>query len=303
MKPTALALLLAALVLALLAWVLWPRPEQASPTAGPEASAQGPAVSEPRSPVPESAGSAPSEHHVAGPPTEALGDDAGRRLPAGPLRVLVVNTERAESDTRIVEKLAERLRAVVDIDIEIRHLSHVGADTVDKLNCDAVVLSGQRTPWWEYTESELAGAYALLRGARVPVLGICGGHQLLAKAFGGEVGLIRRLRQGEGYDGCERERGWLPIRLGEDPLFADLGEEAILWENHCEEVKALPADFVRIASNLGGAIQGMRHKTRLIYGVQFHPEVSDRSHPAGATIIKSFFEMADEAWRAGGDGT
>ena len=134
MKPTALALLLAALVLALLAWVLWPRPEQASPTPGPETSAQGPAVSEPRSPVPESAGSAPSEHHVAGPPTEALGDDAGRRLPAGPLRVLVVNTERAESDTRIVEKLAERLRAVVDIDIEIRHLSHVGADTVDKLN-------------------------------------------------------------------------------------------------------------------------------------------------------------------------
>jgi GMP synthase (glutamine-hydrolysing) len=55
---------------------------------------------------------------------------------------------------------------------------------------------------------------------------------------------------------------------------------------------ALPEDFVRLAASEICAIEAMRHRTRPLYGVQFHPERYTDDHPDGRAILANFFRLA-----------
>ena len=121
-----------------------------------------------------------------------------------------------------------------------------------------------REPWSERTAAWLASVVA----ARVPVLGICYGHQLLAHALGGEVarhpaGLeigtvaVQRLAGAEGY----ALLGHLPARCGAQGV-------------HEQTVRRLPPGAVALAANA----HEPHHAFRVgpcAWGVQFHPEFSD----------------------------
>ena len=73
-----------------------------------------------------------------------------------------------------------------------------------------------------YTPESLAGVFSVIKQASQPILGICGGHQQIALAYGAKVGLMGRLEPGEGYNGAKRERGFLPIQNTGDGLFKGL---------------------------------------------------------------------------------
>jgi GMP synthase-like glutamine amidotransferase len=100
--------------------------------------------------------------------------------------------------------------------------------------------------------------------ARVPILGICLGHQLLAYWLGGQV---KRGRW---------EIGWLPISVSEagqtDPLLAGLGPEfhGFLW--HGDQITRLPGDAVLLASTERCPVQSYRLRGYLAWGVQFNPQ-------------------------------
>jgi len=123
------------------------------------------------------------------------------------------------------------------------------------------------------------------------MLGVCGGHQQMALAFGAPVDLMERLEPGEGYEGAKRERGYFPVEINRLGIFKDLPQEITVWHSHCDEVKALPKGFRRSASNATCAIQAMEHKERAVFGVQFHPELFNEEHPAGQKILENFLEM------------
>lgn len=141
---------------------------------------------------------------------------------------------------------------------------------------DALVLSGGpsiedvgRTP--EYLDSGL------------PILGICLGHQLIARQMGGEV------EPGDhgGYADVE-------IEVTEDGgLFEGLPDSFSAWASHADEVVELPDGFVKTARSDVSEVEAMRHRDRAIYGVQFHPEVSQTEH--GLEIFENFVELAREA--------
>ncbi len=209
--------------------------------------------------------------------------------------VYVLNIEKSASDTTAVERLKRSILACADVSCHILHLNQCSKKALDQDKPVAVFIGGQKTPWWEYTEAELQGVTEMLRTVEVPVLGICGGHQLLAKVFGGEVAPIEKLRSqiGPGYAGCLREKGWIKISITrDDPLFLCLSQSIVVWENHCEEVKEVPADFVELARGSRCHVQAMRHRLKPIYGVQFHPEIESGRNKQGQTCLRNFVSLA-----------
>jgi len=111
----------------------------------------------------------------------------------------------------------------------------------------------------------------------LPILGICFGHQLIAKAYGAEV--VRR----------ERKTGFADIiKLINNPIFASLPGS---WRSpvyHQDRVEELPEDFELIATSDYCEIQAMAHKELPIWTVQFHPEISYG--------INDFFADPVEPW-------
>ena len=118
-----------------------------------------------------------------------------------------------------------------------------------------------------------------------PVLGICYGHQLIARKLGGVV------MRGKG------EYGRTLMRLLErDPVFDGWNAEEIVWMSHGDYVKEPPPGFVVLAVSENGYIAAMRKGH--IYGVQFHPEVSHTVK--GGLLLENFLRKVARiasAWR------
>ncbi len=96
-----------------------------------------------------------------------------------------------------------------------------------------------------------------------PILGICHGHQMIAKALAGN-GVCRRTDI--------PEFGWKKIQIEDNYLFKGISNPVFL-ESHYDEVYNLPEEFNIIAANSNCAVQAFQHKYLPIWGVQFHPEM------------------------------
>ena len=134
----------------------------------------------------------------------------------------------------------------------------VTVENITRLRPAFLALSPNGMPWCRYkgrNGEDLDNFFSALRviveEMSVPVVGICGGHQALALAFGGKVGPIKG-----GEDDCfpyknkPTERGRHNVYVIEkDPIFTGMGQTINLVENHFDEVKKLPAGFIHLAEN------------------------------------------------------
>jgi len=163
-----------------------------------------------------------------------------------------------------------------------------------------IVLSPQSTPWCRYTgavgvalQNFLWTLPLLAEEMNIPILGICGGHQALAIAFGGKVGPIRG-----GQHDCmpyirDRQGGVIGLKLtAPDPIFQGVEGELRISSSHYDEVKVMPPGFVLLASDKNSPIQIMRHPKRPVYGIQGHPERYDTNRPYGGILIRNFLTIA-----------
>jgi GMP synthase (glutamine-hydrolysing) len=182
-------------------------------------------------------------------------------------------------------------RLIPGQEIRTEPFDHVTLERVRSLKTSHIILSGQSHPWDKYTPESLAGVFDVIKQASQPILGVCGGHQQIALAYGSEVGLMERLEPGDGYEGAKRERGFFPIENTGEGLFKGLPPEVTVWHSHCDEVKQLPDGFRCTASNETCAIQAMQQKGRRVYGVQFHPELFDEDHPEGRRVVENFLSL------------
>jgi GMP synthase (glutamine-hydrolysing) len=115
-----------------------------------------------------------------------------------------------------------------------------------------------------------------------PILGICLGHQIIAKAFGGEIGPAGI----ESYAKIE-----ITIE-DENDIFKGLGKKMRVWASHKDEVKSLPNDFKLLASSSICEFEAMKHGTKPIYGIQFHPEVYHTEN--GPRIFENFYQVCKD---------
>jgi GMP synthase (glutamine-hydrolysing) len=193
---------------------------------------------------------------------------------------------------REIRAALEELRPEMEVVVE--HFKDVSLGRIEEVSPSHIILSGQSHPWTEYTKESLAGVFEVIREAEQPVLGICGGHQQIALAYGSTVGLMKRLAPGEGYEGALRERGFFDVETDGVGIFEGLPRKLSVWHSHCDEVKELPASFELTASNETCRIQAMQHTSRPLFSVQFHPELFDAEHPQGRRIIENFLDKSIE---------
>jgi GMP synthase (glutamine-hydrolysing) len=188
--------------------------------------------------------------------------------------------------------------AVVDFGGQYAHLIatkvrrlHVLAEIVDPLapletfeSYQGIILSGSPAlsahgEGEEYTRE--------IYDLDIPILGLCFGHQVIAKRYGGRV------------EHTQREYGPATLRIVADsPLFAGLDREQVVWMSHGDSVTQLPPGFVELgysmpagAADSAGPQEGHRNSAiaseRLKrYGFQFHPEVDDTEH--GQEMLANF---------------
>jgi GMP synthase (glutamine-hydrolysing) len=110
----------------------------------------------------------------------------------------------------------------------------------------------------------------------IPVLGLCYGLQLACHLLGGKV-----------QPAPSREFGRASCRVDtSEPLFAGVPEETTVWMSHGDQVQTTGGDFVSLASTETCHAAAVRHKSRPLYGLQFHPEVSHT--PYGSRILRNF---------------
>ena len=116
---------------------------------------------------------------------------------------------------------------------------------------------------------------------RLPVLGVCLGHQGIGAAFGGDI--IRAGQQMHGKTSV--------ITTDQKGVFAGLPREFTVNRYHSLVIdrKTLPDCLQVTATSEDGEIQGVRHKTLAIEGVQFHPESILTEH--GHAMLKNFLEQ------------
>ena len=117
-----------------------------------------------------------------------------------------------------------------------------------------------------------------LKTIDIPVLGICFGHQLIGITFGA---FGSRMKE---------DRDWQTIEVFEESeLFAKLPTEIEMMEDHCESI-SIPSGFKLIAASDACVNEAMKHCSRPIYGVQFHPEVSGNH---GRVLFENFISICE----------
>ena len=166
---------------------------------------------------------------------------------------------------------------------EWRMLRYLGVDTqiigndtpVDELrDLDGLLLSGGAARVG--LTGELGNCAAFLE-MDLPILGICVGHQFMARHYGGDCA-----------EAVNPEFGAMEISLvnGGGVIFENTPERQIVWESHNDEVTVVPDGFVITAGSDSCRVQGMEDVSRQRFGLQFHPEVNDSEF--GAEMMKNF---------------
>lgn len=144
-----------------------------------------------------------------------------------------------------------------------------------------VVSPGPCTP----REAGISEEAILQMAGRIPILGVCLGHQCIGSAFGGKIVRAERLMHGKSslihHDGKTLYRG-LPSPF-----------PAIRYHSLLIERESLPACLEISAETQEGEIMGVRHKVFPIEGVQFHPESIMTQE--GKNLLKNFLAMGENS--------
>jgi anthranilate synthase/aminodeoxychorismate synthase-like glutamine amidotransferase len=113
-------------------------------------------------------------------------------------------------------------------------------------------------------EAGISKDVVLRFGAKIPILGVCLGHQCVAEAYGGKI--VRAFNLVHGKSSMIRHKG--------SGLFTDLATpfEAGRYHSLVVERSSFPACLEIIAESEDGEIMALRHREFPVYGVQFHPE-------------------------------
>lgn len=158
----------------------------------------------------------------------------------------------------------------------------VAAQDVVSMNPDGIVLSpGPCTP----NEAGICLDLITRTNGKIPVLGVCLGHQSIGQAYGGKVVRAPSLMHGKTS----------PIHHNGHGVFEGVenGFAATRYHSLTIAPDSIPDCLEETARTLDGVIMGLRHKSHPVHGVQFHPESIASQH--GHALLDNFLKLA-RAW-------
>lgn len=191
--------------------------------------------------------------------------------------VLVV----VNNGTHFLAELESALgRLAIGYDIVSGH-EPLELDALDSFS--GVILTGGVEHVFRPQELEtLAVSLRIIGRATVPILGICLGHQLLARHYGGGVEPLP----------TPLDRMETIERTMEDPLFAGLPVKFAARVAHGDGVTDIASPLVSLARSETSELEAIRHESFAQYGLQFHPEASGDS---GMAILRNFGKICGES--------
>jgi para-aminobenzoate synthetase component 2 len=163
-------------------------------------------------------------------------------------------------------------------DLEIRRNDRVTLDEIQDLRPERIVISpGPCTPKEAGISVPLIQRFA----GKIPILGVCLGHQAIGAAFGGRVIRAQKIMHGKTSE----------IQHDGKTIFWDLPQQFVATRYHSliVERKSLPGTLEISAETADGTIMGLRHRKLRVEGVQFHPESILTS--AGFRLLENFLDI------------
>ena len=176
--------------------------------------------------------------------------------------------------------IVQELRGM-GVDLRVFRNDAVSADELDALAPAALVVSpGPGRPADAGVSMDAIRRFA----GRIPILGVCLGHQAIGEVFGARVVKAERIMHGKVSEvTCDGEgvfRG-----LGARPF------KAMRYHSLCLDPATMPECLVVTATADDGCIMGVRHRELAVHGVQFHPE--SIMTPSGKRILRNFLKMCE----------
>lgn len=171
------------------------------------------------------------------------------------------------------------------------HLSEI-LGAAESFCPDAIVMSGTLSDFDHYNPKFLADFESFIRSTKIPVLGICGAHQLIGYAFGSELRTLDNLKPSEKRTERLVEFQYRYVKITDitDPIFMGIedrnsgiwqdytleGHLLRVWQNHGVQLMGVPEGFKHLAKSYLCHNQMMvkRSEGQMIYSVQFHLEKS-----------------------------
>ena len=161
-------------------------------------------------------------------------------------------------------------------EIMVRRSDQINIEEIEKMQPEGIILSpGPKRPWDAVRCVETVKWFQ----GKIPILGVCLGHQAIGEAFGARLENLKEV-----YHGVQT-----PVSiLRQDVLFEGLGKEIPVGRYHSWVVSRedFPDCLEITAESQEGQIMAIRHKTYNVHGIQFHPE--SVLTPQGKEIIKNF---------------
>jgi anthranilate synthase component II len=169
-------------------------------------------------------------------------------------------------------------------DVTVHRNDKIAADTVIAAEPDAIVLSpGPCTP----NEAGICLELIDKASAKIPILGVCLGHQAIGQAFGGDVVRAPVPVHGKLSEVTHTGQG---LFRGINGTF-----RATRYHSLVVDRATMPSDLTVTAETSDRLVMGLAHTSLPVHGVQFHPESIASEH--GHLMLKNFLELAAE-WNA-----
>ena len=167
-------------------------------------------------------------------------------------------------------------RKIRELGVYSEILSHNNSNNINLENVKGIILSGG--PLNVYQDKKIKFDNTILK-KNIPILGICFGHQIISKEFGGKVKQSKF-----------REFGLAEVTKIKKSLllknFFDKKNKSKVWMSHADQVTKLPRGFKKVAYSKNSKLAIIENSSKKIYGVQFHPEVTHTTK--GKQILKNF---------------
>jgi anthranilate synthase/aminodeoxychorismate synthase-like glutamine amidotransferase len=168
--------------------------------------------------------------------------------------------------------------AEMGVDVQVRRNDRVTLNEIETMRPDQIVISpGPCTPMDAGLSCQIIETF----GPRVPLLGVCLGHQAIGQVHGGCV--VRAPEPRHGKTSLIYHQGQGVFRHLPRPF------EAIRYHSLIVERSTLPTELEITAETEDGLIMGLRHRTYPVEGVQFHPE--SIMTPVGKDLLRNFLTL------------
>ena len=186
--------------------------------------------------------------------------------------------------SQFTQLIARRIR---ELGVYSQIISHkkINNQILKTKNIIGIILSGGPLNVYEVKKVKFNKK---ILNSKVPILGICFGHQIIAKEFGGSVNKSK-----------VREFGLANIKRIKKSIltrnFFNRNGLNNVWMSHSDEVTKIPKGFKVIASSKNSKFAAIENKSKNFYGIQFHPEVTHTHN--GKKLIKNFIFSICKAQR------